>query len=56
MKRKLIEDALQYIDDTYIADAAAPAKKKRRLPWVGAVAAVLAAAITVGLKRFPTSF
>lgn len=55
MKRKLIEDALQYIDDTYIADAAAPAKKKRRLPWVGAVAAVLAAAITVGLFLRPAA-
>lgn len=55
MKRKLMENALEYIDDAYIADAAAPVKKKRRLPWLGAVAAVLAAAITAGLLLRPAA-
>ena len=55
MKRKLMEDALEYIDESYLADAIAPKKNRLRLPWVGAVAAVLAAAITVGLFLRPAA-
>ena len=40
MKRKKLEEALSQISDKHIAEAALA--KKKRLPWLGAVAAVLA--------------
>jgi len=41
MKRKKLEQALGEISDTHIAEAA-KAKRKRTIPWLGAVAAILA--------------
>ena len=41
MKHKKLEQALGEISDAHIAEAA-EAKKKRKLPWLGAVAAILA--------------
>lgn len=41
MKRKKLEQALEAIRDAHIAEAA-EMKKKRKLPWLGAVAAILA--------------
>lgn len=49
MKRDLIENALQEISDTHIHEAAA-IKKKRVLPWISAVAALLV--IAIGLHLF----
>ena len=46
MHNKLIE-ALGYIGDAHIAEAAAPRKRKRALPWLGAIAAVAALAILI---------
>ena len=43
MKRKKLENALDHMKPEHIAEAAAPMKKKRKaLPWIGAVAAILA--------------
>jgi serine protease inhibitor len=43
MKRRKLEEALDHIDPKHIAEAAAPVKKKKKaLPWIGAVAAILA--------------
>ena len=43
MKRKKLEDALDHMKPEHIAEAAAPAKRKKKaLPWLGAVAALLA--------------
>ena len=39
-----VHDAMDYISDTYLADAVAP-KKRPRYRWLGAVAAVLAIAL-----------
>ncbi len=47
MKRKLLEEALNEISDRHIAFAYK--KKRNRLPWLGAVAAVLTAAILLGI-------
>lgn len=44
MKHETLCNALDEISDPHIAEAAAP-KKRTRLPWLGAIAAVLAAAI-----------
>ena len=41
MKHQKLSDALDAISSTHIAEAAAH-RKKNRLPWLGAVAAVLA--------------
>lgn len=50
MKNEKIANVLNEIDDTYLAQAAAP--KKRRFPvWIGAIAAVLALILT--LSFFP---
>ena len=50
MKNDKIANALNEIDDTYLAQAAAP--QKRRFPvWIGAIAAVLALILT--LSFFP---
>ena len=43
MKREKLENALDHMKPEHIAEAAAPIKKKRKaLPWIGAVAAILA--------------
>ena len=43
MKREKLAEALDHIDMAHIAEAAAPVKKKKKaLPWIGAVAAILA--------------
>ncbi len=47
-----LADALQYIRDSFIADAAS-AKKKRRPLWIGAAAAVLAIVILFNLGGRP---
>ena len=44
MKFEKLNDALNEISDLHIAEAAVP-KKKVKLPWLGAVAAILAVAI-----------
>ena len=51
MKRKL-EEALNQISDAHIAEAA-NAKRKHRLPWLGAVAAVLALVLVVKFVDIP---
>lgn len=51
MKQKLT-DALNEISDTHIAEAAQP-RKKRLLPWLGAIAAVLAVVLVVRLLPAP---
>lgn len=45
---KPISDALNEIDDRYIAEAAAPKKRSRKPYWFAAVAAVLVLAIGIG--------
>ena len=48
MKHDILAQALDEIRDAFLEEAARP-KRKHRLPWVGAVAAVLALCLTVGL-------
>lgn len=48
MKKKLLEDALSQVGDDHIREAATY-KKRRLAPWFGAVAAVLALAIALGI-------
>ncbi len=52
MKRKKLSDALNEISDKHIAEAAS-AKKKRVLPWLGALAALLAAVILLNHLQIP---
>lgn len=55
MKKKLAEQALNHIDDAYIQEAAFA---KRRIPWVGvagAVAAVLAFVLLIGIFLQPAA-
>lgn len=48
MKHEKLLEAMDQISDEYICEAAAPASRKsRKLPWIGAAAAVLALAILV---------
>lgn len=47
MKRRILDEALNEISEKHIASAFK--KTKNRLPWLGAVAAVLAAAILLGI-------
>ena len=48
MKNEKLANALNEIDDTYIAQAATPRKRRPSL-WIGAVAALLAVILTVSL-------
>lgn len=50
---KPISDALNEIDDRYIAEAANAKKHSRRPYWIGAVAAVLAVVLTAGILFSP---
>lgn len=52
MKRKKLEQALSEISDKHIAEAA-QTKKKRKLPWLGAIAAVLAVALIFKFVDIP---
>lgn len=51
MKRRKLEEALNEISGTHIAEAAQA--KKKRLPWLGAVAAVLALAVIFNFVDIP---
>ena len=44
----LLKDALNEIDDQYIAEAAQPQKRARKPYWYAAIAALLALAIGLG--------
>ena len=56
MKQRKIEDALGEISPRHIAEAAGPVKKKRTsLPWIGAIAAVLALVLTVSFLKIPVA-
>lgn len=48
MKNDILQDALSHISDKYIAEAAAP-KKRRYTPYIGAIAACLILVITLGI-------
>lgn len=45
--RELFEQAMDHIEPSQIDEASRPKKKRRILPWIGAVAAALAVVITV---------
>lgn len=51
MKRRKLEEALSEISDAHIAEVSA--KKKKRLPWLGAVAAVLVLVLIFKFVDFP---
>ena len=54
MKNEKIANAFNEIDDTYLAQAAAP--KKHRFPvWIGAIAAILALILTLSFFPGPQS-
>ena len=42
MDKKLLHEAMNYIDDTQLSQAAKQKSKRRVLPWVSAIAAILA--------------
>lgn len=52
MKKELTEQALEHIDDAYIQEAACA---KHRIPWIGAVAAVLAIVLLLGFLWRPAA-
>lgn len=52
MKKELTEQALEHIDDAYIQEAACA---KHRVPWIGAVAAVLAIVLLLGFLWRPAA-
>ncbi len=52
MKREKLAQALNEVSDSHIAEAAV-GKKKRRLPWLGAVAAVLAVVLVFRFVDIP---
>lgn len=54
MKRETLENALGRINPRFIREAAAPVKKKRKaLPWIGAVAAILALVLAFQFMEGP---
>lgn len=53
MTRETLEKALGKVHPRFIAAAAAPAGKKKALPWIGAIAAVLALMLAVRFLAFP---
>ena len=54
MKRRKLEEALDHIDPEHIAEAATPVKKKKKaLPWIGAVAAILALVLAGQFVEIP---
>lgn len=52
MKRQKLSDALNEISDIHITEAAA-VKKKKKLPWLGAIAAVLALVLVLRFADIP---
>lgn len=54
MKKELLEEALDLIHDEYLLEAAA-CKKRRFLPWIGSVAAVLALIIVLQFLQVPVA-
>lgn len=54
MKRNKTEEALDYIRDSHLAEAAGY-QKRRIAPWMGAVAAVLAVCLCLGMLWRPTA-
>ena len=54
MKHEKLSNALNEVSDAHIAEAATP-KKKIRLPWLGAVAAILVIAILIITTVHPTT-
>ena len=50
MRHEKLSEALEHISDRHIAEASAP---KKRLPWIGAVAAVLALCLVAGMLLRP---
>lgn len=54
MKHEKLSEALDYISETHIAEAAG-AKKKRRPYWLGAVAAVLAVVLLLNIGFIPSA-
>ena len=56
MIQRKIEDALGANSPRHIAEAATPVKKKKKaLPWIGAIAAVLALVLTVSFLKIPVA-
>jgi serine protease inhibitor len=54
MKREKLAEALDHIDMAHIAEAAAPVKKKKKaLPWISAVAAILALVFAIHFIEIP---
>lgn len=53
MKRRKLEEALDHIRPEHIEEAAPDKKKKRTLPWIGAVAAVLALVLAGRFVEIP---
>ncbi len=51
MKRKKLTDALEHISDDHIAEASRA--KRRKLPWVGAAAAILALVLVFRFVEIP---
>ncbi|MBQ3356420.1 MAG: hypothetical protein IJG45_04815 [Oscillospiraceae bacterium] len=57
MKSERIYDSLTNLDDAMIREAdTAPKRRKRYLPWLGAIAAVLAVAVLAGVLLRPGGF
>ena len=55
MKKENLENAMNYISDDKLAEALETKKKPHTFRWVGAIAAVLAVALTVTSLVWPTS-
>lgn len=55
MNRETLETALSQVSDSHLAEALSPKKKRSPLPWLGAVAAILAVAILAGTLWQPLS-
>lgn len=54
MNRRKLEEALGEVNSRHIAEAAAPVKKKKNaLPWIGAIAAVLALVLAGRFLEIP---
>ena len=54
MKRKMVQTALDQVQDQYIAEAAVY-QKRRILPWIGTVAATLALFIGLQFLQVPVA-
>lgn len=51
MKHEKLSEALEHIDSKHIMEAAG--QRRKRLPWIGAVAAVLALCVLAGVAFYP---